>query len=219
VQAAQFSANENHPLIDDRFFNQVFVDNQGNTVFHTGYGFIEYVMITHSSAPDTKIKTTANAVDSFTFDFSSIDASATGSSPATSSRAPSQQWFKWRLDDEPWSQPQRTSHVRLDALPGGKHRIEAAAIDRHLLIDPTPALAAFSVNIDPAKQVAAFIAALSSPDYARREAAVAGLAKQPKRALPALKAARATASASTQWWIDAAIQQIESESDRSKTKQ
>jgi hypothetical protein len=204
LQSPQFTPKDNHPFLDGRFFNQVFVDNKGNTFFSTAYGFSEYVMIAGTAPPDTGIKITPRAVDAFTFEFSST---ATG-----------QKWYRWRTDDEPWSQPQTSSRVQLDALPGGLHRIQAMAIDRNLLSDPSPASAVFLVNIDPAKQVAAFIGELSSPDYSRREAAVTGLAKQPKRALPTLKAARVRASESSRWWIDAAIQQIERNAHRTMAK-
>jgi hypothetical protein len=216
LQATQFAAKENHPFIDGRFFNQVFVDNKGNTFFNTAYGFVEYVMISASPPPNTKIKITPRAVDAFTFNFSSNDSSPVSSDPSVGARP--RQWFKWRVDNEPWSQPQTTSQVRLDALPGGKHTLEAAVINNRLSTDPTPARVVFLVKIDPAKQVAAFITKLSSPDYSRREAAVTGLAKQPKRALPALKAVRARASENTRWWIDAAIQQIERDAHHKMAK-
>jgi hypothetical protein len=123
------------------------------------------------------------------------------------------------LDSEPWSKPHTTARVRLDALPGGRHRVEVAAIGRSLQADPTPAVATIVVNIDPARQVAAFIADLSAPEYSRREAAVLGLSKQPARALPALKAARPKANTDVRWWIDAAIQAAEESSRKTQGPQ
>jgi hypothetical protein len=73
---------------------------------------------------------------------------------------------------------------------------------------PTPAVATFAVRIDPARQIAGFIADLSAPNHRRREAAIRGVAKQPARALPALKAARQKADVDHLWWIDAAVRQI-----------
>ena len=59
---------------------------------------------------------------------------------------------------------------------------------------------------------AALIAALGDGQArADREAAVVALLRQPARALPALRAARATANDDQQWWIDATIQQIEAQ--------
>jgi hypothetical protein len=202
MEAPQFSSKENHPFTNGRSFYQVFVDNRGNRFFLTRYGYREYVMLPHEAPPETKVQITQNSIDSFTFDFSIAGKGA--------------KWFQWRLDKEPWSQRQTASRVRLDAVPGGKHEMEVAATGRSLLRDPSPAVVAFTVNIDPAKQVAGFITDLASRDYARREAAIAGLAKQPERALPALNSARGTAGEDTQWWINAAIQQIETEAARRK---
>jgi len=75
-------------------------------------------------------------------------------------------------------------------------------------MDPSPAAAEFEVRIDPARQVAAMIRALESPDDKRRESAVAGLVRQPDLALPALAKAREKASEKLRWWIDATLQRI-----------
>lgn len=68
--------------------------------------------------------------------------------------------------------------------------------------------AAESWRVEPAQQIAALIEQLNDPDYAVRDAAVAGLARQPAEALPRLEAAREKATPEKRWWIDAAIQQI-----------
>jgi hypothetical protein len=191
----QFAPGQSHPFLDRRGLTRVLIDRKGNAFLSTQFGGDEYVMLPGSAPPDTRVQIVQNAIDSFTIKFSS--------------NAKDLRWFRWRLDDGSWSEPTTTARVRLDLLPGGRHRVAVSAMDRTLQSDPTPAVVTFAVNIDPARQIAAFIADLSAPDYERREAAIRGLAKQPARALPALKAAHQKADADQRWWIDAAIQQIE----------
>ena len=93
-------------------------------------------------------------------------------------------------------------------LADGTHRIEAAALDERLQIDPTPAAAEVTVHMDPQKQLATLIEQLKDPDYTQRDAAVAALVLQPALALPVLQSAREKAGPDQRWWIDAAIQQI-----------
>jgi len=124
-------------------------------------------------------------------------------------------WFIWRVDNEAWSDPTQDKEANVTGLAGGKHQIEAEAIDERLQIAPTPAVA--EVEIPPANpnQLATLIEQLKDPDYSVRDAAVAGLVRQPARALRLLQAAREKAMPDERWWIDAAIQQI---SGRSVTK-
>ena len=65
-----------------------------------------------------------------------------------------------------------------------------------------------TIHVDPQKQLAALVEQLKDPDYSRRNAAVAGLVRQPALALPLLQSARENASTDQLWWIDAAIEQI-----------
>lgn len=120
--------------------------------------------------------------------------------------------FSWRLDGGPWTPlavDGSGSDLILDGLPGGPHHIEARSFDPSLQTDITPAVFGFEVHVDPQAQIAGYIAQLSDPDYARRNAAVAALAHQPALALPALQQARAQADEARRWWIDAAQQRIE----------
>ncbi|MBV9865271.1 MAG: hypothetical protein JO316_07980 [Abitibacteriaceae bacterium] len=195
LYAPQFAAGENHPFLTANYLPQVFVDGRGNRFFKTGDDPYNYAMLLHSMPPATRVQVKANAVDSFTLSFSSPTLGA--------------KWFKWRLDKGQWSKPQTVSLVRLDALPGGRHEVQVAAIDRNLEVDPTPAVATLWVHIDPAQQVAHYITDLAATNYELREAAVRGLAKQPVRALTALQHALAKANDDTRWWIDAAIQQCQ----------
>ena len=66
-------------------------------------------------------------------------------------------------------------------------------------------------GVRPFHEIAAMIANLQSPDYATRQAAVAGLSRQPASSLPALQTAREQARGNDDalWWIDVAIQQAE----------
>lgn len=189
LSAPQFSPGANQPFLDERSLNRVFVDKYGTVFCDTGE---ESVILLPSASPDTRAVARAVEVDAFV-----IECSASSPGPHR---------FGWRLDGGRWSAPQLTSKIQLKELPGGAHRVEVAAIDRQLRRDPTPAVVTFSVNLDAARQVADFIADLSSPDYVRREKAVQGLAKQPQRALPALRAARVKADGDLKWWIDAAVQ-------------
>ena len=116
-------------------------------------------------------------------------------------------WFLWRLNGGAWSAPQTTDTMRLTALPRGNYRVEIQAMDRRLQ-PSAPAAAAFSIRVAPGAQIARWVSALLHGTEDAREAAVAGLIKQPDAALPALQAARPAASEDGRWWLDAAMQQI-----------
>jgi hypothetical protein len=196
----QFAKAERQPFADGRRLTEALVDRAGNLFLRTDHpdiaGETDYVILApRGPLPETRLTVHRESADTFTAQYS---ATATGST-----------WFVWRLDGGPWSAPRHEPQVRFQWLPDGKHRLEMAVVDDRLQIDPSPAVATLEVQIDPARQVAALIAALTGNQTADREAAVAALARQPARALPALKAARAAASDDQQWWIDVAIQQIE----------
>lgn len=116
-------------------------------------------------------------------------------------------WYLWRLNGGAWSAPTTAKTQVFTGLPHGEYRLEVQALDSRLQLSPVAA-AAWSVQVAPASQIAGWVSALNSGPDAAREAAVAGLIKQPLLALPALKAARPAASDLGKWWIDAAIQQI-----------
>ena len=118
-------------------------------------------------------------------------------------------WFTWRVDGGAWTPPTESAETTVNWLANGKHRIEAAALDERLQIDPTPAAAEVAIQWIPQRQLAALIEQLKNPDYSLREAAVAALVRQPALALPLLQSAREKAGPDQRWWIDAAIQQIE----------
>jgi hypothetical protein len=118
-------------------------------------------------------------------------------------------WFRWRVDGGDWTAPSESAETTVDWLANGPHKFEAARLDERLQINPTPAVAEVTIHVDSQKQLAAFIEQLNDPDYSRRDAAVAALVRQSAAALPLLQSARAKAGPDQQWWIDAAIQQIE----------
>ena len=127
-------------------------------------------------------------------------------------------WFLWRLNGGAWSKPQKADTVMLTGLPRGDYRVEVQALDRRLLSSPAPAVAVFSIRVDPSAQVARWVRTLLTGTDDGREAAVTGLLKQPALALPALQAARSGASESGRWWLEAAIQQILDQSKREGTQ-
>ncbi len=121
--------------------------------------------------------------------------------------------FLWRLDEGPWTPlavEGSTGTVTFDDLPGGSHRFEARSFDPTLQTDAAPAGLTFEIHLASRAQVAGYIAQLADPDFSRRKAAVTALARQPGQVIPILQAARMqTADDSQRWWIDAALQQIE----------
>ena len=120
---------------------------------------------------------------------------------------PSRLWFLWRLNGGEWKEPQKTNTVLLTALPHGDYRLEVQTLDNRLQAS-TPAVAVFSIRVAAGIQIARWVRALRHGTNDEREAAVAGLVKQPEAALPALLSARSGASEASRWWIEAAIQQI-----------
>ena len=203
----QFEAAEYHPFMDGRRLlsdqewngaGKPLTDRKGNSFLSTATlnSGEEYVLVfAKGTLPDTNLKIEKTATDSVRMRFATT--------------ASGQSWFMWRLDGGAWNSPATGAAAVLDWIPNGRHRIEAIAIDRNLQMDPSPAVAEFETRIDPARQIAAMIRALESPDEKRRESAVAGLARQPDLALLALARAREKANSRLLWWIDATIQRIE----------
>lgn len=203
----QFEAAEYHPFMDGRHLlndaawigaGKPLTDARGNVFLPTATmnSSPVYVQISAKSAlPDTRVKIDRVSADSVRLKFSTT--------------AAGRSWFIWRLDGGPWSPPDANAGALVQWVPGGRHRIEAVAIDSNLQMDPSPASVEFEIRVDPARQIAAMILALDSPDESRRESAVVGLSRQPELALPALRKARPSASDKLRWWIDAAIQRID----------
>jgi streptogramin lyase len=196
---SQFAAGEHQPFIDSREVREALIDEKGTAFLRTHFasGVEEYVVLKPQGAtPQTGARIKTNAAGRIELAFSTT--------------AKGNPWFTWRVDGAAWTAPNHARQAALDWLPQGKHTLEAASIDERLQIDPTPAKLAVDVHVDPQEQTSRLIELLAAPDFATREAAVAGLLRQPPAlALPALKAARAQANPDRRWWIDAALQQIQ----------
>lgn len=192
----QIAPEERNPFYDGRGLLAVYVDARGKKIFASGVEWSnEYFFEPSRPAPDTDLNLQPAGED---------DVTVTMSTPGQGKA-----WFRWRLDGKTWSPPQTGNEVQLRSMPAGRHVFEAAAIDKWLDIDPTPARVSFEINIEANAQIAKYLEMLKSGDDGAREKAVAALACQPERALPRLHAARADADENQRWWIDAAIQAAE----------
>jgi streptogramin lyase len=196
---AQTSPAEHQPFIDGRTVKAALIDPQGNafleTYLHSYPGIGEYVIVSaRQPLPQTRLQARVE----------------TGGTIKLYLEAPGKGkvWFTWRIDDGAWTQPTEGAEAAIPGLAEGKHRIEAAVIDERLQIDPKPAVAEVEISAGNQESLAALIEQLKDPDYSVRDAAVAGLVRQPALALPLLQSAREKAAPDQRWWIDAAIQRI-----------
>jgi len=195
----QFVSGQHQPFSDSRTIKTALIDPQGNAFLETHFpahpDVGEYVILNAlTPLPQTKVRASVETSGSVTLHFET--------------QVKGKAWFTWRADGGAWTDPTESTETTVNWLANGKHRIEAAALDERLQIDPTPAAAEVEIQIDAQKQVAALIEQLKNSDYSRRDAAVAALIRQPALALPLLQSAREKAGPDQRWWIDAAIQQI-----------
>jgi hypothetical protein len=195
----QSSTEAHQPFIDGRTVKAVFIDPQGNafleTYLHSNQNIGEYVIVNaRQPLPQTRLHASVDNVGAVKLDFEST--------------VKGKAWFTWRADNDVWAPPAQVGEATLTGLADGKHRIEARAIDERLRIDPTPAVVEVEIHADNQNQIAALIEHLKDQDYSVRDAAVAGLVRQPALALPLLQSAREKAGPDERWWIDAALQQI-----------
>ncbi len=195
----QFSSEQRQPFGDSRTIKDALIDPQGNafleTYFRAHPDVGEYVIVdARPLLQQTKIHASVEASGIVRLHFET--------------QVRGKVWFTWRVDGGAWTSPTESAETTVNWLANGKHRIEAAALNERLQIDPSPAAAEVAIQIDSQRQVAALIEQLKSPDYSRRDAAVAALIRQPALALPLLQSAREKAGPDQRWWIDAAIQQI-----------
>jgi hypothetical protein len=192
-----FAADEAQPFIDGRKLLEALTDNSGNTFLRTSVqGRDEYVLVpARAPLPDTVATLIQNDEDGMT-----LRLSANFKTPR----------FTWRSDDGSWSEAGTNQTLRLDDLASGKHRIQVVAVDRWVQADPTPAEISVEVKGDAEPRLQKWIAQLGDKDFARREAAIKLLARQPELALPALRAAlQRETDRDRRWWLEAAIQQCE----------
>jgi hypothetical protein len=196
----QLSSEQRQPFGDSRTIKAVLIDPQGNAFLETYFSahpdIGEYVIVNAGPPlPETKVHASVEASGIVKLHFET--------------QIKGKVWFTWRVDGGAWTPPTQSEETTVNWLADGKHRIEAAALDERLQIGPTTAAAVVAIHIDSQKQLAALIEQLKDADYSLREAAVAGLARQPALALPLLQTAREKAMPDQRWWIEAAIQQIE----------
>jgi hypothetical protein len=191
--------SEANPFVDDRRIDQAFVTGDGEIFLLTDqYDRAEYLHLRfEASPPKTRAHIAAAAADRVEL---AVDSSSSIAPP---------RWFRWRLDQGAWSDPIPDTHITLDGLPGGEHRCEIVALDRWLRTDLAPAVVSLNIKISESERITGLIADLRNADFDKREAAVRMLARYPQNALPALRAARATATEDSGWWINAAIQEAE----------
>jgi hypothetical protein len=197
---AQFSPDQRQPFGDLRTIRNALIDPQGNAFLETYFRgppeVGEYVIVNaRPPLPQTHLRASVEASGIVKLHFET---------PVKGNA-----WFRWRVDGGDWTAPSESAETTVDWLANGPHKFEAARLDERLQINPTPAVAEVTIHVDSQKQLAAFIEQLNDPDYSRRDAAVAALVRQSAAALPLLQSARAKAGPDQQWWIDAAIQQIE----------
>jgi len=116
--------------------------------------------------------------------------------------------YVWRADDGDWRESSERNILHIDPLADGPHIIEIFAIDSQLQVTPVPAKLIVTVTAS-AETLAAALQDLQSQDYAVREMAVKSLVAIGKPSLEPLRELRRSSDSSVQWWIDAAIEQIE----------
>ena len=196
---------------DGRRLGEALIDARGNAFLSNGNNQGEYVILAPpgppphtalSKVPSSEGNSAATVEDRIAVRLTTDASTVEGKIK-----------FSWRLDGGPWTTLTAdgpAAVVTLDGLPGGMHQMEARSFDPAMQTDPTPARLTFEIHLDPQAQVTGYIVQLGDPDYSHRKMAVAALARQPEMAMPALRAARVTAADDNQrWWIDAALQQIE----------
>jgi hypothetical protein len=190
-----FPANEPEPFADGRKLADVLADNYGNAFLRAGVqGRDEYVLV---PARGPLPRTTAELVENDE-DGVALQLSANIPSPL----------FSWRLDDAPWDKAATNKTLRFDELSAGLHRVRVIALDQWLQASPDAAEVSFETRFAPMERVKKWISLLGDKDFDRREAAVRGLARLAKLALPALREVRdSETDPDRRWWLDAAIQQ------------
>jgi streptogramin lyase len=196
----QFAPDQHQPFIDLRTIRTALIDPQGNAFLETYFrgpsDVGEYVIVdARQPQPQTRLHASVETTGIVQLHFET--------------QLKDKVWYRWRVDGGDWTAPTPSAEATVDWLANGQHKFEAAALDERLQIDPTPAVAEVTLKVNSQEQIAAFIEQLHDADYSRRDAAVSALVRQAAAALPALKSAREKATPDQQWWIDAAIQQIE----------
>jgi hypothetical protein len=116
--------------------------------------------------------------------------------------------FQWRLDGGTWHGTRETT-IRPAGLADGEHLFEVRAVEDNRYVQEPPAATKFTVRVDYEEAIRAAIKKLHSRDYEQREAAVARLVALGERCRPYLEKELESADEDTQWWIRAALGQID----------
>jgi hypothetical protein len=202
ICVAEFGPDEVNPFTSHSLLNKVVVDKNGNALFPTGSETDPFLMLRPKGHPPHTVVTLQRAgPDSF---IAHLD-------PKTAGNA----IFRWQLDNSDWQQGSNRD-LSLDHLPNGTHTLSVLAMTQNLDIQVAPTVSTFETQIDASSQIDALILQLHDPDYDRRKAAVAALARQPDRALPALRQALANASGDNRWWLEVALQEVEQPISKSR---
>lgn len=206
LRVSRFAPNEPQPFIDGRKILEALMDNFGNAFLRTRVASREeYVLIpARGKLPDTKARLAEESDDAVTVEISG---------GATQPR------FIWRVDDAAWNNATTNTHLRLDDLANGKHRVQVAAIDESLQMDPAPAEVLFEIRSNPTERIQKLISQLGDKDFSKREAAIKLLARHPETVLVELREAlKKTAISDQQWWIESAIRECEENQRKSGAK-
>ncbi len=195
LKTAVFAQGEANPFSLARILSQVYVDDQGTAFLAADTGVRRYFQIAPNHAPPQA----SVAIEQVNPDSIKAKIHLEAREPTV---------VRWQLDEEPWKELEGDS-VSFDFLPSGPHVFRVSVIDGDIQALGRPAEGKFTVTADSASQIQRLMAGLSDPDFARREAAMAGLKKRPVEAAKALREARAAANDDLRWWIDAALQEIE----------
>ncbi|MCP4643121.1 MAG: hypothetical protein GY851_21925 [bacterium] len=192
LEASQFAEGERHPFMRAGRLTATVPDGTGNVFL--GIGNRRYALVrSRAPLPDTSAQASLSSADTFTVSLSNTTPNA---------------WYVWRLDGGPWTLPDNATEIEIAQLGEGEHLFEAYAIDTWLQTDPSPVQVSLTVDSSLDEQIASWITDLAHADYAKREAAIHALAREPGQALPALKQARQSADEDGRWWIDTAIEHI-----------
>ncbi len=189
-----FAPGEAHPFTGSRSLRKATVMRGGAVLLETAAQSSEYFLVeANQSPPQPVLKVTRTATDSF-------HVALSADPPATR--------YHWSLDESGW-QPASGDELTFDFLAAGVHTLRVLAFDTRLQSEGVAAEVTLTAEVDPEEQMDLLITALGGSDTARNNAAVAALARQPDRALPALEKARESFDEDRRWWIEAAIQEVQ----------
>lgn len=218
---SQTDPQELHPFMENRPGMRAQADAKGNVLL-CDYSTCVLVHQPPKRAPDTTLRVDRTSAHDVKLLF-------------TSSKQQGPVWYKWRMDGGAWSKPTEETTVQVGDLARGKHVIEAAAINRRLTCDPTPARKTVWVGVpgesrfvgemkdrwrkwrtpDPAQcKPQKLIRLLSARVYDQRERAATELVRRGPAMLPLVNESYTQADADQRWWLEAVRQRLEEQAAR-----